>query len=701
MTLAVSRYRGKKDSSLRCRRTWSRRRGLLFSGALLAILLRTALAAETPAATGGAPAGAQTAGAIDDDEDAESPIVATPAAEQKANAAGQPTPPVPLAQKPPGVVTATEKPDLSWGIPPISWRGSYGASYTYSMASEAEPSTTLAQSLSLSGSSYVYQPWFATVTGGMNVSLQNSHSGASTSTGSGRGFSLGANVLPRTRFNSAIGLTQSENTATSSGVSTTYSTTGLTLQQTYSPPTGAFRSNTRLDHNSINSGPSGSDTIDALAVSVAVPLATENPQSLSFNGGFSNNRTSRAAGGSSFSNFAASHSIYLEDYVFTLNSDLTYTGNDFRQPATTAQSTLLQAGSAFDWLPSDDYPITLRGGLRALSSSTATTQVATPTVAANSQESKITSYFGNVQAAYPINKNWNLNGGVNAVSTGATTGGAETKTSIIALTMNAGWTGDGYRTKLGAFDYNLNYGAGAGVSWNKTDLAAATVSTTTGSVGHNFGRTVEVSSRPMTLGFGQSVSVSKSSNSSLSTGLSHTASMGWGLVSGPNSSLTSSAQFSDARSFGVTNSYQQSINASLFGNRLLTAFSTLGSNVAVGFTRQGVSAGTTTGNNTQGSDTGAWRGYGAGSVIYSNMRFADVSGLNYTFTYQMNIRQSAQRSLGDASATPYDVDHQINQKWNWRLGLLGWQIDNTFSYVGSTLSGSISLSITRDFGGML
>lgn len=669
--------------------------------ALLALLLRTAQAAEAqPETAVGAAPQAKSSAAIDDEDDTESPVLKVPGAGASSTAEPSPSS-VPAAQKPNDLVSASEQSTVPWGIPPIAWRGSYGISYAYSVASESQPATILAQNLSLSASSYVYQPWFATVTGGMNFSLQDSQSGGSSSSGRGQGFSLGANILPRTRFNTAVGINQSENTATSAGTSTTYTTTGVSVQQTYSPPTGAFRSNTRLDHNAIDSGALGTDTVDSLALSVAVPLATENPQSLSFSGGLSNNRTSRASGGSDFTNFSANHSIYLEDYVFTLNSDLTYNDNSLRQPGLSAQSSLLQAGTAFDWLPSDDYPLTLRGNLRAISSATATDQVATATAAANNQESRITSYFGAVQAAYPIDKNWNISGGVNAVSTAVTGGASDATSSFLSVNLNGSWTGDGYRRKLGDFDYGVSYGAGAGVAWNKTDLAAETSGSATGSLGHNLSRTAQVAGRPLGFGLGQSVSVSKSSNSDVTTGLSHSASMNWSLVAGPNASMTSSAQFSDARSFGATNSYQQSLSASLFGNRLMSAFSTLSSSVALGFTRQGVSGGSTDTGTANRSANSDWQGYGSGSVTYSNFRFADVSGLNYVATYQLNIRQSAQRSLGDASASPYEVDHQVNQKWNWRLGLLGWQIDNTFSYVGSTLSTSISLSVTRAFGGML
>lgn len=592
--------------------------------------------------------------------------------------------------------SAVKLPGVAWGIPPVSWRASYGASYSYSASPRSSATTNLAQNLSFSANSYIYQPWFATVNGGFNLALQEGRSGGAKSNGFGQGFSLGANFLPRTRFNTSANLSQSENTSWSGSRSTTYTTTGVRLMQTYQPPSGAFRSNASLDHNQISSDVLGSDVVEGVSVNVAVPLTTESPQSLSFSGGLTRNQTSRAVGASSFSNFAANHSIYLEDYVFTLNSDFTYNNNELQQANSATNSTLVQMGGSFDWLPSDDYPVTVRGALRTLALSTEAQQ------GQSGQGNKIVSYFGNAQASYPLDKNWNFGVGVNGAITGASSAGVQTQASYLSLNANGGWSGDGYQSKLGEFDYAVNYGAGSGFSWNQTDARSDHSLSLTGNLGHSLARSIDVSGRPLSLGLGQSVGVSKSLTSDWTGGLAHSASMSWTVAAGPRGSLVSSAQFSDSRSLGQSESFQQSLNASLFGNRVMSAFSTLGSNIALGFTRQGVAAASGTANGSgSGAVDSAWQGYGSGSVTYSHARFAEVTGLNYVLTYLMNVRQSAQRAVGDASASPYAVDHMLNQRWNWRLGLLGWQIDNTFNYSGNALSYGVSLGVTRDFGGML
>ena len=618
-------------------------------------------------------------------------------------------PPVATGLPPPGDVSGVQKPpdttvgllseptDIetpSWGIPPLPWRGALTISGMTTMPAYAASSTSLVEGFSLSGSSYVWQPWFLKLNGSMFLGQSQSSSGGGSGTSGSQNVGFNGNLLSASRFpfgfNAGMSKSASEQNTDAGGAAVTeVQTTSLGLTQGYAPISRGYQTNwnynlTTSQGSSTSNGASQSTfgtTSQNFAGAVAVPLFTENPQSVSFGGGFGNTRNDGANAGSDSANLGGSHSIYLEDYVMSISTTALMNSTRLHTPDENVRSSVNNIASSMDWIPSDDYPLSIGSGLGFFNSKSE----------AASQQSSVNTVNTNVSARYPWGERWTFNGRFDANQATLDGNGSENKTALTSLSGGANWSGEGYQSKLSEWAYSLSYGANGSFGYTSiraTDSSSAETNANAGAnIGQNFSRVYLDSDRsPIMLAISQGYGAGYGSSTGEATQtLNHAISASWAPTS-ESSSRQFSASATDGRSIGgaTSNGFQQ-VSLGAAYQTMTSVYSTLSSQANLMYSRQEGAAG---GRQTMSGNAGAQ---------YSHARFANVSGLNYSARYTLMARENDSNSRGN-----FAIEHLVSQSWSWRYGLLGWQVGHSLSTIGEGgVDQTLTFSISRDFSGVL
>jgi hypothetical protein len=614
--------------------------------------------------------------------------------------------PVPPSAPAPGLVGASrggaqgpvdDQSQAEWGIPPIPWRSQLNLSSAWSRSGEGASSGTFARQLSTQASSYLWQPWFARVNASATFAESDSRSDSGKSVGSGVGADFGLNLLPASRFPLNMGYSQYTNRA-EGGISTSSVTSRrFSMDQRYVPEEGGYTANWTYGLNELETGAGERSVGNNLSGSLGIPMPGDNPQSVSLAASLSNQRVTNG-GASDFASVSGVHSIYLEDYVMNINSDALVSANRHSAADGLSESNVAQMGSAFDWIPDDDSPLRLAGSLRGFN----TRALASREGSADSN--RFSTLNGQLSASYPLSQQWTFSGAVNGLGTWIrNAGGQSVSVAQVVANGTASWRGDGWRTKLQEWDYSLSYGSMSQLSRTERRASdgndeSSSVLGVSASLGQALERrfAFEGYKAPLRLQLSQNYSAANAAPTGLVQTLGHTANGVWQLDASAKTQVNLSASVSDTRAFGrETTTNYQSAQLSLSGNTLLGAYSSLSSNLGVQLNRQQT-------RSEQASGGGDWLGSATGGLGYSHSRFAEVSGLTYSARYFVSVRPSERTNLTETAKKQFQADHQVTQGWAWRLGLLGWRLDNTFSYdaYGRTTA-SLLLSVTRDFAGVL
>lgn len=601
--------------------------------------------------------------------------------------------------KPP-VVTDKPLPDsgdaesLIWGIPPLPWRGALIISALNTMPAYAPSSLSMVEGFSLSGSSYVWQPWFLKLNGSMFLGMSQDQSAGSTGKTESQNFGFGGNLLPSSRFPfgfaGAMSKVATERSAdTGDHFRTEMQTTSLGLTQGYAPLSRGYQTSwsynlMRSDGRQIDNGRAANSlgtTSQNFSGTVAIPLFTENPQSLNFGGGFGSTRNSQAGARSDASNFGASHGIYLEDYVMTISTTAQTSSTHLLTKDENTRSSVSNVASGMEWVPSDDYPLTIGAGLGVFNSK----------AEAASQSSSVATVNANLAARYPLNEYWSFNGRYDANQ--ATTAGNEVvnKTIFHSLSGGVNWSGKQYQSKLKDWGYSLSYGASGGLGYSSrqvADMTSAETNVTGGAnIGHSFSRAyLDFDKAPVMLAVSQGYGVSFiAANGDVAQTLNHSINSSWAPGS-ESSTRQFNASASDSRTIGgsAKNAFQQ-LSLGMTYQAMINVYSSLSASAGLGYSRQ------------EGEAGGRQATSGSIGAQYSHGRFANVSGLNYSARYNLIIRENQSNSDGS-----YSLEHLVSQAWSWRYGLLGWQVNHSLSTIGEGgVDQVLTLSVTRDFSGVL
>lgn len=613
---------------------------------------------------------------IDDDDDATT---------------SAPPPTAPTAFTPATPVTDPDSESVSWGVPPMPWRAQLGLA-AYSNRNDSSSSNGFSKDLTANAMSYIWQPWFVSLDS--NASFRQSDSSAGFGASYGESYSGGliARVLPTSRFPATIsfGAGSISNTSASQTITADYQ--NFNWNQGYTPADGGYRGNMNYWWNAV--GRDGENTVsNRMRGDLTFVIKSESPQSLRLNSDFVDTKTSNSGPSTRQVSVAGDHSIYLEDYVMSISSNLSTSQSEVLGSPQGSKINQSQAVSSMDWIPSDDYPLRITSGARHfVMDSEANNQ-------SESVSSGLSSTDFNLTARYPLDRNWSFSASTLAQSTKSTSGDSAVSRSSYSLGATAGWQGDGLTSNFDQWLYRASYGSSLGATYQGYRGESAPPPNTVGAwsttLGNSFSRnfSIDNNANPLGLTLNQSLSVVEQFGQqtvSSSQTLNHSANISWSPDSGPDSQTSISGSVLDGRTFGEIGSYYQSVTGTISGRRNLGRYQSLSGTLSILFSKQG----------TKDSDND-WQGRATLNLQFSHARFADIDRLYFSMNYNLLASPKNESGYRDENSQ-WGFEHRLNEALSWRYGLLSWRLENQNALApNGVFSTSIWLKVTRDFGGVL
>ncbi len=591
-----------------------------------------------------------------------------------------------------------ELPDLtaitSWTIPPYHWGGNTTSNYGWNGTKENQTFSE-SQAANLRASSYIYQPWYAQVSGDLGLVTGTSKQSSSTSEGNqdntskNTAVTYGGNLslFPQSRFPFQAYLQSSDSRANSNNATAEYTSLRIGARQSYRPEAGQENYSGSADRSIVTSGNIRS-IVDALQGNFSTTLGVH---SLSANARYSRNVGDIAGQGSNLMNIGGSHSWRDDDEGLTISSSASYSNNQVTALGGDGliknASQIMQAGSSVTWVPDEELPLTITGGGNVLSLTTDT----------GNSKIALTNLNGFANANYRVTNNLMATGGV-TMSQNIQANGA----SQLASGQNAAlsYTGD----VLTFGDYFYNWGIGGNVANQVVTGANASRS-----IGSNAQHAV---TRQFILDPMSTISLNASQGFSLtsSTGtgqvgvLTHAAGAAWRLALGERTAGTLSASVSDSMSAGAFASHFRSLTTQGNLQTQLSSRSSLGANMNFVVSQQltTTQAPTTTSvvdARPPSTDNGNTTTSGSGSVSYMHRNPFDITNLMYTATVQVNASQSNLRLFaGDPNANVWQTGTVFQQTADYRIGRLIFRATSSFATLNGKENASVFLTIGRELG---
>lgn len=385
----------------------------------------------------------------------------------------------------------------------------------------------------LNASSYIWEPWFAIVSGGLGVTVSriDDHDLAGNDhflTGYGR-----LNLLPRSRFPFEAHYEVNDSRIDSGlGASASYRSTRFGVTQRYRPEQSGLQFLVSYDHNTQDATTTGKDVQDTLQFDTA---HSWNKNNASLNANWSHNRRLSTDEETSYRTLVARHS-YAPSSALSVETVANWTETDFALRLFDTTTRFLQLSSIAFWRD-PSRPLTVTSSARLFSLSTA----------ADGDTLDSRQMSGTVGAVYLVNQNLRVTGNMSLTRTDT---GRENFTTT---NESVGATYQGDTKALGNFSYDwfagttLSYTSG-GV--NESGFIGA------GQVGHSVARsyTLGENSR-LNITFGQNVAAQTGAiadeNSASTRQLVHYGSVTWSKLEGETSTFVrlnaSDSRFLDGR----------------------------------------------------------------------------------------------------------------------------------------------------------
>lgn len=586
-------------------------------------------------------------------------------------------------------------PDLAavgWAIPPIRWGGATTSSYSWNSSPGGSTSFSETQAANLRASSYIYQPWYAQVSGdvGLLSGASKQSSGDSSTSNAGRNLSMtyggSLHLFPLSRFPFQAYAQTSDSRASASAQSQQYTSTRLGVRQSYRPEVGPESYSGSADRSIVSTSAVRS-VVDALQGNYSTTIADH---ALSSNARYSRNLGDVGGQGSNLLSLNGTHS-WRADEEFTVASSANYTNNQIRMLTGTGlslnNSQVIQATSSVTWLPDEDLPLIVIGGGSFLRMNTVT----------ETAKADLTNLNGYANANYRFSKNVSATAGLTLAQN------LSNGTSQLTSGQNASVSYSGNPLIIG--DYSYNWGTGGGIS-NQIVSGGATNRSLSGQIQHSLLRNVVLGKdNTLTLNAGQSYTLANNSTSGKSGVLTHTGGASWRLGLGERAQGALSATVSDSLSTGNFSTHfrsfstQGNIQTQLSGRSALTA--SLNAVISQQLQTSQVTQTTITpaAISAPDSNNGSTTLNGSAQVSYSHRSPFAIANLFYTATFQANASQTNLRLIsGDPNALAWQTGNVFQQNVDYRLGRLTFRATSSFAKLNGKENASLFFIVGREIG---
>jgi len=455
--------------------------------------------------------------------------------------------------QPPSGESATG-PGLRWQVPPIVWGGSIGYDLRVDRTGSSPYSTQQLLTTTLNALTYIYQPWFALVSGSVGVT-QGRGSGGYDGLVDHDQFITGAvrlGVFPRSRFPLEVRYEVSDSrTDTSLGGGVDYRSRNFAITQRYRPPAGEFNLSATYERRAQEGAGFGEDTQESLMADFS---SRWKRHALSASASRSVNRRQLTDEEIDFRTVIARH-------AYTIGSELTVeTGANWAQsdeqlllgPNSTQ---VAQWSSVAMWRP-EGQGLTVSASARGFTFE-------------SEQQGRTETLGVGLGASYELTRNLRLNGNATVTRTDGTTA------TVWVGALSGSYQGD--TLKLGDANYNW-YGSASASQSRTRGLEDNTVSS---QLGHTLSRAWPLDNQSTLTGnLGQTLSASYSFGDTevpgrleqgLSRALTHTAGLTWNTNAADHSAYAR-LSLSDARQLDGEQARFQLLNLQVSGTYELDRF---------------------------------------------------------------------------------------------------------------------------------
>lgn len=546
-------------------------------------------------------------------------------------------PPPDTVTKKPASNAKTEPSDeqhITWAWPPIR----YGGSLAYNLRYDISDTQTSMQSgqtgtFRASTNGFIWQPWFARITGTLGLTLSRSSSEtnqATSSKNSSKGvFITGSgqlSVLDKSRYPFEAHFTRTDSRVTNDlALANGYASQQYGFTQRYLRTTGdamlGWNRNTQTSDNN------GRYQQDNLQLSLSQSLKNHRLQLV---GNYADNARETTDEQTVQSNLTL-HDNYTPNATLSVASTANLSSSGYRLLQGNSDTQLLQLSSMASWRPTSK-PFTVTGGVRLFALELDRNDFAATT--SNTDATRIYNANANIGASYTVNRFFRINAGAN-INMAENKGEKNINSN---QSLSASYSPDAI--ELGSFRYNWST---SGAVNNQSGTNAGHQETL--QLSHNIGRSYPWwAGSTLSVNGGQSVSAmfgnaSSNTYTTATQRLTNNASLSWN-ISRESRTAQLRVSVSDSRALDGQPEFFQMINLQASGNLPAGRLGSWTGNLTIQATRQSVS--------TLVSTTDPFNPYlyttinngvvtsSSGSISYQNQQFFGVRRLNFTSDLRLN-----------------------------------------------------------------
>ncbi len=532
----------------------------------------------------------------------------------------------------------------------------------------------------IKGSSYIYQPWFALVSGGLGLVMSKDLSGSgglqtadqsqrtksNAITGNGE-----LTLFPLSRFPFNAFVDVSDSRASGEPGSSDITNTRFGMRQSYRPQEGSENYTASFNHSTLESQVFGRDSVNALSANMNRNAGS---QSFDVSVGHTSNTRSNSGERTAFSNVYARHS-YRPEPELSVESLASMSSSDYHLISTGVpsdnRSNFAQASSFATWRPEEDSPLLVTGGARIFHS----------TIANNAQGTQTLTLSGNMAATYALNRQTNLTASATVTQLATQVDSRRLTTQTASATR----IGD----PVGIFGANYTWNTGANLS-NQTGAAEGMRQFVGGQFGHNLTRWVTLGQGSQAIfGVGQNAGTNYDTVAGRSQTLSHNANASWRLTSSTATNAYVSLLGTDSRTSGANANAFQMINFQVSGQIQFNRNASAAANLTVQSARQETPTAPTAGRSVNAG----------GTLGYFQQHAFGVPRLRYSALYGINESQFRSRLQGDFDAPRERVNQSLEQRLDYNLGRIVTRLSLRVAQVEGRRDALLFFRMNREFGG--
>lgn len=584
-----------------------------------------------------------------------------------------------------------EKGASNWRLPPLRIAGSLAYDLRI-LSGGGPPSTSHLVSATFGTSTYLYQPWFATVSGSLGLSSSWSRTTSDPASSdaqvhdrirSNEQFVTGSarlDLFPRSRFPAEVHYDrQDSRTDTGLNSSLDFRRQNFGFSQRYRPAGGNWNAIGRFEHND-QSGMGFKSSQDALSADFATRWKFND---LSLGASHSRARSESFDDESRFTSVVARHA-YTPSPALSVNSTANLTRTEELGVAS-SDLRVLQASSVAYYHP-DKSPLTLTASARGL--------VLRESITDNAVESIGASLGG----SYELNPNVRVSasGGASFNHSGGN------NSSTFSGTLAASYQGDSITWRELRYDWFGSASVGAGLA--QTSESSSQTDQSLGlQLGHTVGRSWRLGRQStVSLNASQTLGASYLRSSRDEDGaedgadttktLLNTISATW-QNNGDGRTAYARVSYSDSVEFGGSGARFQLFNFQLSGNFDLGYGRSVTGDLTYQRTRQRTST----------LDAGAGlvglRSGSQGASGEVNFRQDQLFGVRrLRFTSRLRLAQDVLKQPGQLLSFPDRETRLWENRLDWSIGRLETQVILRFSEVDGSRINSLWFRIQRNFG---